>query len=200
MPESKEKLDRFTAVILSEAISENERALSAFQEKRRKKLAETKKQADADARAYIHGEITRIRAEAGRQISCRMQESRRTLYQRRNQIAEEVFKSVRQKIAAYTAAPEYGQRLEELLRQALSIVGGTGHVRVYFRPEDQAWVPALRSVAPDAEFLEGDFQLGGLIAEAPDLGLRADSSFDSRLTELNGHFAELFGISLSDAE
>ena len=68
------------------------------------------------------------------------------------------------------------------------------------RSEDRDWVPALRAAAPDAEFLEGDFRLGGLIAESPALGLRADSSFDSRLTELTGHFAELFGISLSDAE
>ena len=47
-------------------------------------------------------------------------------------------------------------------------------------------------------FREGDFRLGGLIAESPDLGLRVDSSFDSAAGELSGHFAELFGLSLSD--
>ena len=33
---------------------------------------------------------------------------------------------------------------------------------------------------------------------AEQLGLRVDSSFDSAAGELSGHFAELFGISLSD--
>lgn len=36
------------------------------------------------------------------------------------------------------------------------------------------------------------------MAESEQLGLRVDSSFDSAAGELSGHFAELFGISLSD--
>ena len=129
-----------------------------------------------------------------------MHESRRTLYQRRNQIADEVFESVRQKIEAYTVTPEYGQRLGALLCQALGMLADARDVRIYLRAEDQGWISELRSAAPEVAFAEGEFRLGGLIAESPALGLRVDSSFDSRLTELNGHFAELFGISLSDAE
>ena len=44
----------------------------------------------------------------------------------------------------------------------------------------------------------GDFPRDRLLAESPDLGLRVDSSFDSAAGELSGHFAELFGLSLSD--
>ena len=63
-----------------------------------------------------------------------------------------------------------------------------------------AVAPALAASGPQVRltFREGDFRLGGLIAESPDLGLRVDSSFDSAAGELSGHFAELFGLSLSD--
>ena len=64
----------------------------------------------------------------------------------------------------------------------------------------RAKIAALAASAPQIRltFREGDFRLGGLIAESPDLGLRVDSSFDSAAGELSGHFAELFGLSLSD--
>jgi vacuolar-type H+-ATPase subunit E/Vma4 len=200
MPENNQKLDRFTAAILSEALAESEQAIAAFQEKRRKKIEEATKQVNAEMRIYEHDEITRIQTKAGQQISRRMHESRRTLYQRRNQIADEVFENVRQKIEAYTSTPEYGRRLGALLSQALGVLADARDVRVYLRAEDQWLIPELRNAAPEVTFAEGEFCLGGLIAESTALGLRVDSSFDSRLTELNGHFAELFGISLSDAE
>ena len=62
----------------------------------------------------------------------------------------------------------------------------------------------LRQLLTDAvplmhlTFQPGDFRMGGLVAESPDLGLRVDASFDSAAEELSGHFAELFGLSLSD--
>ena len=40
--------------------------------------------------------------------------------------------------------------------------------------------------------------LGGLIAACPEIGQRIDGSYDTALSELTGHFAELFGLSLSD--
>lgn len=201
MPQNNQKLDHFTATILKEAVAENEQAMAEFQQQRQEQLAQAHKEARAEARAYIHTQISRIRADAGHQVSCRMQESKHALFQRRNEIAGEVFEAVRQRIAAYTATPAYERRLEELLREALTIFEDADDVRVYLRPCDRSYIPTLREVAPEVRitFLDGIFQLGGLIAESPSCGKRVDSSFDSRMSELNGHFAELFGISLSDA-
>ena len=77
---------------------------------------------------------------------------------------------------------------------------GAEDVRVYLRPDDQRCADDLARTAPELHltFLEGAFLLGGLVAESPSLGLRCDSSFDSALEALEGHFAELFGLSLSD--
>lgn len=202
MPDSKQKLDRFTASILKEAAAESEQARAVFEERRRKALAEAREQANAEARAYRHSEISRLRAEAGQQVSRRMQESKQTLFRRRNEIAEEVFDQVRQRIAAYAESGDYVTRLEELLQKALSQLDGADHIRIYLRERDRGWQSLLRERVPEVQvtFLEGSFQLGGLIVEAPDLGLRVDASFDSRLQELRSHFAELFGISLADME
>ena len=68
------------------------------------------------------------------------------------------------------------------------------------RGEDMSFAPKLSAaLAPvKVECQEGSFSLGGFILQCSQLGLRVDCSFDNRLDELAGHFAESFGLSLSD--
>ena len=200
MPAINKKLDRFTATILAEATAETERAITALKQKKEAELSAAEDKILLETYNYIHAEVSRIKAEAGRKVSTRMLDNKRAVYLRRDQIAREVFDAVREKIAAYTAAPDYARRLRALLQEALHTLSGAEDVRVYLRPADKAHADALAASAPELHlsFLEGDFTLGGLVADSPSLGLRCDSSFDSALEALEGHFAELFGLSLSD--
>ena len=171
MPDMNQKLDRFTAKILAEAADESKRALAEVKRRRELRFQEAEDAALKEAYEYIHGEM-----------------------------AQEVFALVRAKIAAFTRTPAYGQRLTALLAEALEQLSGAEEVLVTLRGDDLSFREALAASAPQIRltFREGDFRLGGLIAESPDLGLRVDSSFDSAAGELSGHFAELFGLSLSD--
>ena len=176
MPDMNQKLDRFTAKILAEAADESKRALAEVKRRRELRFQEAEDAALKEAYEYIHGEVARIQSEAGRGVSRHMLENKRALYLRRTEMAQEVFALVRAKIA------------------------GAEEVLVTLRGDDLSFREALAASAPQVRltFREGDFRLGGLIAESPDLGLRVDSSFDSAAGELSGHFAELFGLSLSD--
>ena len=196
MPDMNQKLDRFTAKILAEAADESKRALAEVKRRRELRFQEAEDAALKEAYEYIHGEVARIQSEAGRGVSRHMLENKRALYLRRTEMAQEVFALVRAKIAAFPRTPAYGQRLTALLEQ----LSGAEEVLVTLRGDDLSFREALAASAPQIRltFREGDFRLGGLIAESPDLGLRVDSSFDSAAGELSGHFAELFGLSLSD--
>ena len=200
MPDMNQKLDRFTAKILAEAADESKRALAEVKRRRELRLQEAEDAALKEAYEYIHGEVARIQSEAGRGVSRHMLENKRALYLRRTEMAQEVFALVRAKIAAFTRTPAYGQRLTALLAEVLEQLSGAEEVLVTLRGDDLSFREALAASAPQIRltFREGDFRLGGLIAESPDLGLRVDSSFDSAAGELSGHFAELFGLSLSD--
>ena len=210
MPDMNQKLDRFTAKILAEAADESKRALAEVKRRRELRFQEAEDAALKEAYEYIHGEVARIQSEAGRGVSRHMLENKRALYLRRTEMAQEVFALVRAKIAAFTRTPAYGQQGSELLAEALEQLSGAEEVLVTLRGDDLSFREALAASAPRRvtstssapqvrlTFREGDFRLGGLIAESPDLGLRVDSSFDSAAGELSGHFAELFGLSLSD--
>ena len=191
MPEKNQKLDRFTAKILAEAAAESRRAMEEVEHRRELRLQQAEDEVLKEAYEYIHTEVARIQSESGRGLSRHMLDNKRTLALRRAEMAEEVFAQVREKIAAFTRTPAYTDRLTALLAEALERLPGAREVRVTLRKEDMG--PAVHLA-----FEEGDFHLGGLVVDAPELGLRVDSSFDSAAEDLSGRFAELFGVSLSD--
>ena len=199
MPDMTEKLDRFTAKILAEASAETQRAMDQVRQQRASALRRAEDQVLREAYQYIHQEVARIKAEAGRSVSRRMLENQRALSLRREEMAQETFALVRAKISAFTRTPAYGDRLEGLLKEALEQLPGAEDVQVCLRPEDREWIPRLtRAAGRKVDFQEGDFRMGGLVARSASLGLRVDGSFDSAAQELSGHFAELFGLSLAD--
>lgn len=200
MPELNKKLDHFTATILAEATAETERALAELKEKHNTSYSAAEDRILGETYHYIRTEVARIKSDAGRRVSRHMLDVKRELYLRREEIAREVFGEVREKLVAYAAGPDYAQRLQALCRRAVEALKGADDIRVYLRPADAGQKDALSAALPGVKltFLEGSFVLGGLVAESPSLGRRVDSTFDSAMEELNGHFAELFGLSLSD--
>ena len=200
MPDMTDKLGRFTAKMLAEASAEAQQAVDQAQQERAAALRKAEEQVRQETRRYLSRELAQVRAEAGRGVSRRMMEDQRALYLRREEMARETFDQVREKIGAFTQTPAYGRRLAELLVQALEQLPGAEDVEVCLRPEDEKWQPQLLQAAGGRKltFCQGRFALGGLVVRSASLGLRADSSFDSAAQELSGHFAELFGLSLSD--
>lgn len=200
MPDINQKLDRFTAKILAEAAAESKRAMDEVQRRREQRIQEAEDEVLKEAYEYIHTEVSRIQSEAGRGVSRHMLDNKRTLSLRRQEMAQEVFALVRAKITAFTRTDAYARRMTALMEEAAECLAGAKEILVTLREEDMGLRQALTDAVPlmHLTFQTGDFRMGGLVAESPDLGLRVDSSFDSAAEELSGHFAELFGLSLAD--
>ena len=202
MQQQVEKLLHFTDAVMKNAARESDELRRQLAEKRTRTLQQVREEAQEAARAYYDREAAKIRAEAGREISKYLMDGKRKIYLRRKEIGQEVFGKVRERIAQYTASAEYPKHLENLLAQAMKLLPGARHVSLRLRKEDLHLAPQLmRIIAPvEAECEEGSFSLGGLALRCPELGLRVDCSFDNRLEELSGHFAESFGLSVSDED
>ena len=200
MPDMSEKLGRFTAKIMAEASAEVQRSMDQLQQERHAALRKAEEQISLETGRYVSRETARIKAEAGQSVSQRMAEDQRALYLQREEMAQETFAQVREKIAAFTQTPAYGRRLEQLLAGALEKLPGAEDLEVFLRPGDERWQPQLTAAAGGRglTFRAGQFSLGGLVVRSAGLGLQVDASFDTSAQELSGHFAELFGLSLSD--
>lgn len=200
MIEQNVKLQHFTNTVLQDAAEETELALQKLEEKRAHAIATAEDEARGEAYRYIKKETGRIRAEAGRSISRHLMDNKRATYLRRSEIAAEIFEQVKARITEYTQSTAYPEQLVRELKQAIGMFGETSSVTVFLRDEDMSFVPQLREAAApvEAEFVPGTFALGGLKVDCPENGRRVDASYDTAMEELSGHFAELFGLSLSD--
>lgn len=200
MSELTQKLDRFTAAIVAGATAETERTLEELKQKHDAAYSAAEKEIRLEVYRYICGEAAQIRRESGQRVSRHMLENKRTLYLRRGALAAEVFGQVQERIQAFTRTPAYRARLLELCRQSVGKLAGARDIKILLRPEDMGYASGLAAELPgvEAEFIPGEFQLGGLMAESDELGVFLDATFDSAMEDLNGHFAELFGLSLSD--
>ena len=200
MPEQNEKLQRFTEAVMRDAARDSTALRRQLHEARAASREKAHLEAREISRAYYDREAGRIRSEAGREISRHLMDVKRQVYLRRKEISEEVAANVRARVSDFAASPDYPAHLEQLLRAALAQLPGAAAVSLYLREEDLPLSARLAAAAAPVavECLPGTFALGGLMLHCPELGLRVDCSFDTRLEELSGHFAEQFGLSLSD--
>lgn len=200
MPDQNEKLQRFTEAVMRDAARESNALRRQLHEKRTAALEKAHTEGRETSRAYYDKEAGRIRSEAGREVSRHLMDIKRQVYLRRKEITGEVIDKVRDRVSAFTSAPDYPAHLEQLLQAAMKQLPGATSVRLLLREEDLSLGERLSAViAPvSVEYCAGTFSLGGLVLHCPELGLRLDCSFDTRLEDLSAHFAEQFGLSLSD--
>lgn len=200
MPEQSQKLRHFTDNVLVAAAEESQELNRRLEDERRRALRAATQEARESAQAYFEKEAAQIRAEASRETSRHLMEGKRQVYLRRQEIAEEVFAQVRERLDRFAASEAYPEHLKTLLAQAMERLDGVDEITLRLRREDLPLGPMLaESVAPvKVHCEEGRFRIGGLAVRCAQLSIRIDCSFDAQLEELNGHFAEIFGLSLSD--
>lgn len=200
MPELNEKLDQFKQIILQDAMAEREELLGQIAETRRARLSQAEAELRRETDASVQAQLRALTSESGRQVSRRMMENKRAIAVRREEMSREVFAAVREKLLAFTETEDYLPHLKSLYAQAFAALGNPFDGTVWLRSQDMGHARTLAAVLPGRHvtFQEGSFTLGGLIVDCHSRLLRADMSYDTALGDLDGHFAELFGLSLTD--
>ena len=200
MAETNSSFSRFSQIVLNDASMERARILEDVEAKRKKALQEAEYQAAAEMHQTIQDETVRLEAESGRILSRHMLENNRRIATRREAISLEVFSAVRERLCAWNQTPEYREALGKLYCRAFEELGSPWDAVIYLRKEDLSLDSDLARLLPGrhVEFREGPIMLGGLIMDCHSRMLRVDLSYDTALDDLNGHFAELFGLRLSD--
>ena len=200
MPDINEKLDRFRQIVLEDAAAERAALLGEVTPERETRLQEAEAQIKRETDELVQNRSTAITAELGREESRRLLADQRAVAARREEIAHEVFAAVRERILEFTETEAYLPHLKKLYTEAFSALGNPYDGVCWLRPQDMRFSKDLAAVLPGkfVTFQEGSFQLGGLIVDCQSKLLRADQSYDTALGDLDGHFAELFGLRLAD--
>lgn len=201
MATNNEKLERFTTTVLRDANAVAFKIKKEIDQEYDQALKEAEDRCLAETFKYVKEEIAKIKTNEGKRISKKLLDSKRALFLRRSQVAQDVFAELKQRLADYVKTPAYEQRLVSLSREAAGILGDCHDIVVYLRADDlhlaQTLAPVFSQQSP-AEFLKGSFKLGGLIVESKSKAIRIDESFDLAVSEQFAHYTERFGLSLAE--
>ena len=200
MPDLNEKLNIFQQIILSDAARERDALLSEVEQARQAKLSAAEAELRRETEARVQAQASAISGQMGQKISKQLLQDKRIIATRREEMSREVFSLVRQRILDFTQTEEYLPHLKKLYREAFEALGNPYDGVILLREADMQYAKELSTVLPGRHvtFQAGSFTLGGLIVDCHSKLLRADQSYDTALGDLDGHFAELFGLSLAD--
>lgn len=187
-----DKLENFIATIYSDAESEGsalERELAA---KRDAFLTAAEDELIGEIATYIRAASARIRTEVGRRVSQKLFEQKHELYRTRRAICDEAVAVARKRVEQYTETDEYAAALERLALYASKKLGGES-MTIYLRPQDMKFSDKLAELS-GAKVVEGEVELGGLVAVNLRRHLRLDLSYDSTLAKAAEDFGEMAAV------
>ena len=198
MPGYDNKLDKFINAIIDDASTEAEKIRDEISSRKKEYMSAAEDDILAEMYNYIRTTINQIKTDAGRRVSRKTLEIKRTLAERRAEIAKNILEKVRARVIDYTLSPEYSKSLEKMAEYAKKRLGSDGLV-IYLRAEDMKYSKALNEKVP-AEYLEGKISLGGILAGSKSQNIRVDLTFDNSFEDVSGKFAEISGLGLHDEE
>lgn len=133
----------------------------------------------------IKAERERTAAGFRKEISRCDYDMKRAVLAHRNELTEQFFAEIRQKLSEWVNTPDYTKYLESALKQAEETLGSSGTV-IRARSADRDAVQKLTAlpVEPDDAI-----SVGGISAENAGEGLFADFTLDSRLADEKAAFS-----------
>ena len=138
-------------------------------------------------------EKVRLQEETNRKLSHSVVETGAELAARRSEIAQEVFDACEERLAAFTAKPEYADYLKKSADALLALLHADKAV-FYARPQD---VEAAKSAVPAGCEVTADttIRLGGLRAKCG--AVEADDTLDMKLEAQKDWFLQNSGMSIA---
>ena len=165
------------------------------EEKTGKVLSDAEQQADLTRQA----ELSDIARDERLSLDARKAENRRRLLNLRGECIAQAEEEVLRRVKDYTEAPEYPACLSVLAERGLAALRvSEGNAEIYLRAADMCHADGIVKRVKGVRLTpkEGEFRLGGVIVEAPDLGRRADLSYDAGFVQARERFTEIFGLEL----
>jgi vacuolar-type H+-ATPase subunit E/Vma4 len=198
-----ESLNRFSKSVLDKAFDvrrsmEQEMSLQKDEILKKKELEFLE-----EAYHRIQSGIARLHRESNEHISKTILNNRKGLILKREEVVNEVFNEVLNKIKDFAKSQEYYKWLLDSCKSVLDMISAKdGSAILYINKSDERWQENLNrdmnSIFPGTEivvevYARDDF-IGGAKALNPGLGIEADNSIKSRLEEAKHEFLKLSGL------
>lgn len=199
MAEVQSGSDNFLKAI--EKYAEEQRNKIRFESESFKKQELEKAEAEGLREAYtlIQREMAAIRTEISSQLSRDEMESRKKIFEKRNQMTETVFEKVTQKLVKFTNTADY----EKLILESVKRIAKTlkaDDVIFFVKESDLKLADKIKSAfSPSCEVKSSkEIKIGGITGRSASLGLIADETLDTKLDGQREWFYQNSGLRVTE--
>ncbi len=163
---------------------------------RRQRLKALKEDAETRYKGYADFETVRINAKKNREICEAQQEAKKQLADKRSELTEAVFASVRRMLADFSKTEEYKQLLLSLAREAAEAFEG-GELEFFVKPDDMKYSSDIKELADGCAVTACDeIKLGGVRVRDKRSSCLADSTLDAGLLSQREWFLAQSGLKI----
>ena len=173
---TEEKLQHFYEVSMESAREESEKALEEYRAALSQMLAEHKEDKQKNAGGQLKLETENAKREINKALSAEQLHIKRRLSKKQQELREELFVEVKNKLEAFMSSPEYLVWLEEKIREALTIAG-EDEVQIYLTPADTSLLETLAARCGTPLLVSQTPFMGGVRAVIPAKNILIDHTF-----------------------
>ena len=199
MPDTISKTDNFLKAIEKYAEEQRTKMKSEAEVYKATELNRAEEEGLKEAYVLIQREMAEIRNRISSELSQAESASKKRIFLRRKEIEEEVFAKAEKKLVEYTATEQY---TASLLKSAAKIgqVLTADDVVLSVREADLGRAEQLKKAfgRPCEVQASKEIRLGGLTGRSRSMGLIADETLDTRLTEEHEWFCRHSGLRVTN--
>ena len=190
-----QKLSNFIDAIHLEAEKRQQKINQETEAFKKAELAKIKAQARAEVDDIIRAQTEEIMTSVGKMVSAHKQENKKKLLLKRNEMTEDIFSEVEDRILVFVATQGYQEKVERDIKSVQDKLQGS--VTVLMKSGDKSQ-ELCRKMIPQANIeIDRSIRLGGIIIVLNDERKRLDFTFDRMLEAEKERFRETDGLKIS---
>ena len=194
-----EKLQSFTKTVMMEATQQREKILKEAQAHKKEILEQKELEFLEHSYETIQKEIRKVLKEKNEMISWTVIESKKRLFQKREEIVDEIFSNILKQIEAFKQTARYEAFLFHNLRADIR-AAGEGEIWVYVNKTDMALADKLKQRLEQEEGIsiavlpEEYDMIGGCKVMNKTKNLIIDDSLQNRIQKQREQFLKTSGL------
>ncbi len=184
---TEEKLQNFYTASIESAQKDAQALLDEHKAALDKIFQEHQEMKNRQAEAELKAEADKIKRETNKKISAAQLAIKRSLSKKQEDLKEQLFVEVRNKLTAYMDTPDYEQFLYQKCRQAMEFAAGE-EVILYIDQADSIHQHSLTQKLGVKPELSREIFMGGMRAVIPSKNILIDNSFKTLLADAQARF------------
>ena len=199
MPDIVSKTDNFLKAIEKYAAEQRSRLESEAEEFKEKELNKAEEDGLKEAYVLLQRKMLSINTGIARELSKAQNASRKSIFEKRREIEDEVFERARKRLLEYAETDKYTEKLLESVKK-ISLKLTADDVVLYVSQRDMKLKNKIISafgkkcdVQPSNEIM-----IGGITGISREMGLLADETLDTRLSQQREWFCENSGLKVTE--